>query len=122
VLTSDTPQLVSGDPESVAYLTATVVDRAGVVVPGAVSAITFTSYGPGELMRQSWLGHGTGLTWNAIAGQTRVAFRATPRSGRTVISAYSPGLRMGRTTIRVTGPGKPDEMNYVELDKRDELQ
>ncbi len=122
VLTSDAPQLVSGDPESVAYLTASVVDRAGVLVPGAVPAITFTSYGPGELMKQNWLGHGTGLTWNAIDGRTRVAFRSTARSGRTVISAYSPGLRMGRTTVQVTGPGKADEMNYVELDAHDELQ
>ena len=38
-----------------------------------------------------------------------------------VISAYSPGVRMGRIEIDVSAPGKPDEMNYKELFKEDEL-
>jgi beta-galactosidase len=121
-LTSDTPQIVSGDPESFAYITASIVDRNGVVIPDAHPAISFTWYGPGELMKQNWLGHGTGLTWNTVDGTTRVAFRSTPYSGRAVISAYSPGLRLGRTTINVTAPGKQDEMNYIDLDRNDELQ
>jgi beta-galactosidase len=121
-LTSDTSQIVSGDPESVAYITASIVDRNGVVIPDAHPAISFTWYGPGELMKQNWLGHGTGLTWNTVDGTTRVAFRSTPHSGRTVISAYSPGLRQGRMTINVTAPGKQDEMNYIDLDRNDELQ
>jgi hypothetical protein len=95
-------------------LTATVTDENGVAVPGEHSAITFTSYGPGQLLKQAWLGHGTGYTWNAVDGKTRVAFRATSRSGRAVVSAYSPGLRIGRVSINVTAPGKPDEMNYRE--------
>jgi hypothetical protein len=104
-----------------AYLTASVVDKAGVIVPGAHPAISFTSYGPGELLEQTWLGHGTGLTWNAVDGKTRIAFRSTARSGRAVISAYSPGLRMGRVEINVTAPGKPDEMNYKEIFNTDEI-
>jgi beta-galactosidase len=121
-LTSDTPQIVSGDPESVAYITASIVDRNGVVIPDAHPAISFTWYGPRELMKQNWLGHGTGLTWNTVDGTTRVAFRSTPYSGRAVISAYSPGLRLGRMTINVTAPGKQDEMNYIDLDRNDELK
>jgi beta-galactosidase len=121
VLTTDTDHLISGDPDSLAYLTATVRDENGVAVPGDHSAITFTSYGPGQLLKQAWLGHGTGYTWNAVDGKTRVAFRATSRSGRAVISAYSPGLRIGRASINVTAPGKPDEMNYREEFKTDEL-
>jgi beta-galactosidase len=120
-LEADTLQVTSGEPESLAYITASIVDEAGVVVPGAHPAITFTSYGPGRLLEQTWLGHGTGLTWNAVDGRTRVAFRSTPRSGRAVVSAYSPGLRMGRIEIQVTAPGKPDEMNYQELFKTDEI-
>jgi beta-galactosidase len=120
-LESDTLQVMSGDPESLAYITASVVDEAGVIVPGAHPAITFTSYGPGRLLEQTWLGHGTGLTWNAVDGRTRVAFRSTPRSGRSVVSAYSPGLKIGRIEIQVTAPGKPDEMNYQELFKTDEI-
>lgn len=121
VLTTDTDHIVSGDPDSLAYLTATVTDENGAVVPGEHSAITFTSYGPGQLLKQAWLGHGTGYTWNAVDGKTRVAFRATSRSGRAVISASSPGLRIGRVSINVTAPGKPDEMNYREEFKTDEL-
>lgn len=120
-LEADTLQVTSGDPESFAYITALVVDKAGVTVPGAHPNISFTSYGPGKLLQQTWLGHGTGLTWNAVDGKTRVAFRSTARSGGATISAYSPGLRMGRIEIHVTAPGKPDEMNYRELFETDEI-
>lgn len=122
LLESDTSQVISGNPESLAYITASIVDENGEVVPGAHDAITFTGYGPGKLLEQSWLGHGTGLTWNAVDGRTRIAFRSTPRSGRAVISAYSPGLISGRLSIEVTGTGKGDEMNYVDLSPKDELQ
>jgi beta-galactosidase len=121
VLESDLPTLLSGDPENLAYLTASVVDKEGVIVPGAHPTLTFTSYGPGELLEQSWLGRGTGLTWEAVDGRTRVAFRSTARVGRAVISVYSPGLITGRTSIMVGAPGKPDEMNYIDLDTKDEL-
>ena len=114
VLQSDIHELNSGDPESLAYITALVADDKGNVVPDARNAITFTLYGPGELLEQTWLGHGTGWTWNAVAGKTRIAFRANSRSGNAVISAYSPGLRMGRLDIKVVGPGKPDEMDYID--------
>jgi beta-galactosidase len=120
ILTSDATQLRAGDPESMAYLTAIVADKDGTPVPDATPSITFTSYGPGELLPQTWLGHGTGLTWNAIGGMTRIAFRATARSGDAVISAYSPGLRMGRTSILVTAPGKLNEMDYKERFEEDE--
>ena len=115
VLETDAAKLVSGDPESLAYITASITDEAGTVVPDAAHAIAFTLYGPGELLPQTWLGHGTGLTWNAVAGMTRIALRATPRTGRAVISAYSPGLRMGRVDVEIAAPGKPDEMEYKEF-------
>jgi hypothetical protein len=49
-----------------------------------------------------------------VAGRTRALFRATPRTGHAVISAYSPGLMMGRVELDVSAPGKPDEMEYRE--------
>jgi beta-galactosidase len=122
ILTSDADKLTSGDRESLAYITAIVADRNGVVVPTATSPVSFTSYGPGELLEQTWPPFGTGLTWNAVAGMTRIAMRSTNRSGRTVVSASSPGLRMGRIEIDVTAPGRPDEMNYKERFEVDELQ
>lgn len=115
VLETDAAKLASGDPESRAYITAYITDEKGTVVPDAAQAITFTLYGPGELLPQTWLGHGTGLTWNAVAGITRIALRSTDRSGRAVISAGSPGLRMGRVNVEITGPGKPNEMDYKEF-------
>lgn len=120
-LTGSTRTLVAADRNSLSYIQATVVDEAGVPVPGASPAVTFTSYGPGELLKQSWLGRGVGYTWETVDGTTRIAFRATSRSGNTVISAFSPGLRTGKIDINVTAPGKPDEMNYKELFKVDEL-
>ena len=120
VLQSDAAELRSGEPESIAYLTAMVVDEQGAVVPTATHPITFTSYGPGELLEQTWLGYGTGLTWNAVAGKTRVAFRATARTGHSVVSAYSPGLAMGRAELKVSAPGRPDEMEYRDRPEPDE--
>ena len=120
VLTSDTVELQAGDPESLAYVTAVIVDESGTPVPDSHQSITFTSYGPGELLPQTWLGHGTGFTWNAIGGMTRIAFRSTARRGEAVISAYSPGIEMGRTTVQVSRPGKPGEMDYQERFAEDE--
>ena len=111
-LRSDVERIVSGDRESLAYLTAAVVDKAGAVVPSAYHTISFTSYGPGELLSQTWPGHPTGFTWNAVAGLTRIAFRATNRVGRAIISAYSPGLTLGRAIVQVATPGRRDEMEY----------
>jgi beta-galactosidase len=112
VLESDVPQVNSGDRESLAYITAKVVDREGTVVPGAFNTIAFNSYGPGKLLPQTWPGHGTGFTWEAVAGMTRIAFRATSRVGRAVISAYCPGLALGRVEVQVAAKGKGDEMTY----------
>ena len=120
VLESDTQQLRSGDPESLAYITAFVADKDGTPVPDSAAPIAFTWYGPGQLLPQTWPGYATGLTWNAVAGMTRIAFRATSRTGEAVISATSPGLRMGRTTLMLSAPGKPNEMDYQERFTEDE--
>ena len=122
LLESDVAQLKSGDPESYAYLTASVVDSEGTVVPDSYHTITFTSYGPGQLLPQTWLGYPTGLTWHVVAGKTRVAFRATARTGLAVISAYSPGLGLGRLELNVAAPGKENEMDYQEKSATDELK
>jgi beta-galactosidase len=114
LLEADTRQLESGNLESLAYITARVVDENGTLVPAAALPITFTSDGPGELLRQSSLGHGTGWTLDAIAGIAQMAFRATDRTGHATVSGYSPGLRMGRVEISVQAPDKPDEMEYKE--------
>ncbi len=120
VLEADVQELESGNLESLAYITAQIVDENGTAVPGAEVPITFTSAGPGELRRQTWLGHGTGWTVNSISGMAQMAFQATDRTGHSIISAYSPGLRMGRIELPVEAPGKPDEMEYEEKFETDE--
>ncbi|MGA2073133.1 MAG: glycoside hydrolase family 2 TIM barrel-domain containing protein [Terriglobia bacterium] len=120
VLEADKRELESGDLESLAYITVRVMDEKGVVVPSAALPVTFTSDGPGELLRQSSLGHGTGWTLDTVAGLAQMAFRSTDRTGHATVSAYSPGLRMGRTEISVQAPGKPDEMEYKERFDNDE--
>ncbi|HXX23503.1 MAG TPA: glycoside hydrolase family 2 TIM barrel-domain containing protein [Terriglobia bacterium] len=114
VLEADAHVLESGKLESLAYITARAVDENGTLVPSAALPITFTSDGPGELLRQSSLGHGTGWTLDSVAGIAQMAFRATDRTGHATVSAYSPGLRMGRIEISVQAQGKPDEMEYKE--------
>jgi beta-galactosidase len=111
-LTSDVETVRSGDRDSFAFLTAKVVDKEGTVVPGAFHSINFSLYGPGELLPQTWPGHPAGFTWNAVAGMTGIAFRATSRVGRAVVNAYSPGLELGRCLIQVAAKGKRDEMEY----------
>jgi beta-galactosidase len=111
-LTADVNRVRSGDREDLAELTASIVDAEGTVVPNYFLPISFTSYGPGELLPQTWPGYPTGFTWNAVAGLTRILFRPTQRVGRAVISAYSPGLALGRTEIEVVAVGKRDEMEY----------
>src|SRR5262249_5298892 len=78
-LESSKTQVRSGDREDLAELTASIVDEAGTIVPGSHLPISFTSYGPGELLPQTWPGHPTGFTWNAVAGLTRILFRPTER-------------------------------------------
>jgi beta-galactosidase len=112
VLESDLPQVNAGDRESLAYITAKVVDKDGTVVPSACNAIAFNCYGPGELLPQTWAGHATGFQWEAVAGMTRIAMRATSRVGRARISAYCPGLALGRVEVQVVARGKRDEMEY----------
>lgn len=115
ILESDTRNLNSGDRESLAYITATVADIDGNTIPAAHDPVSFTLYGPGELLEQTWPGYPTGLTWNVIAGKTCIALRATSRSGTAIVSAYSPGLKMGRVKVEITAPGKPNEMDYKEF-------
>ena len=114
ILESDARELESGNLESLAYLTVRVVDENGTVVPSAAVPVTFTWAGPGELLRQSSLGHGAAWTLDTVAGMAQMAVRSTDRTGHATISAYSPGLRMGRVEIGVQAPGKPDEMEYKE--------
>jgi len=112
VLKSDVSRIESGDRESLAYITASIVDKDGTVVPNSYLPISFTWYGPGELLPQTWAGYPTGLTWNAVAGMTVIALRATARVGRCRVTAFSPGLALGRVEIAVAAKGKRDEIEY----------
>jgi beta-galactosidase len=52
LLETDASQVESGDRDSLAYITAKIVDKDGTVVLSAYHAITFTSHGPAGSYRK----------------------------------------------------------------------
>jgi len=98
-LTASPEELVAGDLDSHVLITAEIVDREGTVVPDAYLPVSFSNYGCGKLLPQTWLEYGTGCTWRAVAGVTRILLRATEFGGRAVITASSAGLVMGRLVV-----------------------
>ncbi|MFC2075971.1 glycoside hydrolase family 2 TIM barrel-domain containing protein [candidate division KSB1 bacterium] len=113
-LTADMRAVDPGDPEQLVEITASIVDSAGVVVPNAVNPISFAVFGPARVLPQTWIGHGTGTTWNAVAGMTRALVQPLGPSGNVAVMAASPGLITGRTRIRMITPGEFDHMEYYE--------
>lgn len=103
-LTASPEELVAGDLDSHVMLTAEIVDRDGTVVPDAYLPVSFSNYGCGTLLAQTWLEYGTGFTWRTVAGKTRILLRATEFGGRAVITASSAGLVMGRLIVNAVDP------------------
>jgi beta-galactosidase len=102
---------VDADGRSLAFVTAEVVDREGVTVPGATVPVT-VRVDRGEL---AGLDSGrqesdenyrarTRLTWG---GKALAMIRASGRPGPITINATAPGLRTATTTISATATGDP---------------
>jgi beta-galactosidase len=113
-LTADLRAVDPRDPGNLVEITASIVDAAGVVVPDAVNPVSFAVFGPARVLPQTWLVHGTGTVWNAVAGKTCALVRPIGPSGNVVIMAASPGLIEGRARIRMIAPGDFDHMEYIE--------
>ncbi|MFD6277101.1 glycoside hydrolase family 2 TIM barrel-domain containing protein [Streptomyces sp. NPDC060209] len=104
-LTSDRTS-VSADGRSLVFVTAEVVDRHGVVVPGAEHLISFDVAG-GSLAgldngRQESAERYQASTRTAFHGKALAIIRSGTRAGAVRVTARADGLRAGTTQIRAT--------------------
>ncbi|HEV2782782.1 MAG TPA: glycoside hydrolase family 2 TIM barrel-domain containing protein [Actinophytocola sp.] len=114
---------ISADGESQAFVTAEVVDAAGVVVPGATTPISFGVHG-GRLVgldngRQESAENYTATTRTAWAGKALAMVRAGDRAGPVTITASAPGLRSDRATVLALPAGngtRPASVDPVPAD------
>jgi beta-galactosidase len=95
---------IAADGRALAYVTADVVDRRGVVVPDADDAIAFRVDG-GRLVgldngRQEDAENYKATTRTAFNGKALAIVQSRPHAGRIEITATAGGLRVGRTAIR----------------------
>ncbi len=97
VLSADHSRIAPGW-DGVDYVTATVVDANGVVVPHAVNLITFHVHGPGVV---AMVDNGDNTSHESFQGKARSAFqgrciavlRARGSGGRVTLTASTPGLK-----------------------------
>ncbi|MBC6458182.1 DUF4982 domain-containing protein [Actinomadura sp. HBU206391] len=99
-------KVVTADGRSLAFVTADVVDREGVVVPGAAVPITVRVTG-GELAgldsgRQESAENYKARTRTTFNGKALAMIRSADRAGPIRVTATAPGLRTGTTTISST--------------------
>lgn len=84
---------IAADDEDVSFIEAEVVDRNGVIVPGARPWISFAVEGPGRL-----LGGATEI--DAISGVAAINVQSAGRAGEIRVTATSPGLAPGVVSLR----------------------
>ncbi len=108
LLAADRKQIAPGF-ENAAYLTATVVDAHGVVVPSAANLITFRVRGAGFVAA---VDNGDNTSHESFQGDKRSAYRgrciafikARAAQGTLVVTASSPGLSPGSVSLTLV-PG-----------------
>jgi beta-galactosidase len=104
---------------SLVFLTATVVDAHGVVVPSADHDLRFAVTGPGRLagvdngQQESALGY-QGPVMSAWRGSALAIVAATGGTGDIKVVATSPGLATAKTTMRASG-GRWRDVSAVAL-------
>ena len=90
--------------DEVVYVTATVVDENGVMVPNAAELITFTTSGPGVIAAVDSGNNNSHEPFQASErrahqGRCFAMLKATAASGRITIKASAPGLKSSSITI-----------------------
>ncbi len=108
VLTTDHPS-VSSDWEDVSYITATVVDANGTVVPSATNDLTFTIKGPAAIVGVDNANNTShepfqGNQRAACRGRAVAILRATASTGRIAFTASAPGLASGSINLQAVPP------------------
>ncbi|MFJ6673114.1 glycoside hydrolase family 2 TIM barrel-domain containing protein [Actinosynnema sp. NPDC091369] len=96
-------RVVTADGRSLTYVTADVVDRNGVVVPGAANRVTFSVTG-GRLVgvdngRPESVEPYQSNGMTAFRGKVLAIVQSDARGGAIRVEATSPGLRSGRTSV-----------------------
>ncbi|HKF54127.1 MAG TPA: glycoside hydrolase family 2 TIM barrel-domain containing protein, partial [Blastocatellia bacterium] len=110
VLLSTDRSRLSADWEDVSYVTATVVDSDGILIPYATDLISFKTAGPGVIVA---VDNGDNSSHEPFQASERHAFqgrcvaiiRATQSSGRITVTASSPGL--SGISIRIDAVANP---------------
>ncbi|MFD5836103.1 glycoside hydrolase family 2 TIM barrel-domain containing protein [Streptomyces collinus] len=131
-LTADRTSLAA-DGRSLVFVTAEVVDRRGVVVPGAEHLLSFEVAG-GSLAgldngRQESAERYQASTRTAFHGKALAIVRSGTKAGAVKVTARSEGLRTGTATVRATPadgraetappafrPEHPAPLNYPHAD------
>ncbi|HEY3761724.1 MAG TPA: glycoside hydrolase family 2 TIM barrel-domain containing protein [Verrucomicrobiae bacterium] len=112
ILTTDSGG-IADDWDSVAFVRAEVVDKHGVLVPGATNLVSFTASGSGVIAAVDSADNASHEPFQAtqrtsFRGECVAYVKANAPSGPIKISAKSPGLKSETITIQVSGnPGKP---------------
>jgi beta-galactosidase len=97
------------DWDSVARITATVVDKNGVTVPGADDWIRFQISGPGVIAAVDNGGNASHEPFqagerHALLGRCVVFIKATAPSGKITLTASAPGLAAGLASLKISEP------------------
>jgi beta-galactosidase len=106
-LEADAPELVPGWDE-VDLVRATIVDAAGVPVPGATNRVTFRVDGPGTVAAVDNADNSShepfqASTRSAFRGRCVAFLRATAPTGTITVTASADGLQDGRAEIAAGG-------------------
>ena len=96
---------ISTDGQDLSYVTVTVADQAGQLVPRSNNHVSFEVTGPGEIVA---VDNGNAISFepfqakerNAYNGLCLVILRSTGQAGTMVLKASSPGLKPAEVKIR----------------------
>ena len=104
LLSADQKQLAPGW-DDVAFVTATVVDKQGVIIPNASDLITFKITGPGVVAAVDSADNSSHEPFqaserHAYAGRCVAVLKATAPSGKITLTASAPGL--GSSSIKLS--------------------
>jgi len=113
VLAADRARLNS-DWDDVVYVTATVTDKKGVLVPDATDLITFRLSGPGRIPAVDSGDNSSHEPFqadmrHACQGRCIALLKATGPSGRLKLVASAPGLTSGTITVKAVAAPQRDQ-------------
>jgi len=118
ILTTDSGQ-IADDWDSVAFVRAEVVDKHGVLVPGANNEVSFTASSPGVIAAVDSADNASHEPFQAtqrkaFRGECVAYVKANAPSGQVKVSASSPGLKSGAISIQVSGNPRPSAGGFLK--------